>query len=246
MRTLLKELNSIGEYAALASQRRELGELPDGDGHRVVVVPGLMATNASTALLRRFLASKNYRVSGWGLGRNRGSIAQFDAFVDEVARGADREGAPISLVGWSLGGIASRWAAYNQPDAVRQIVTLGSPFRSDPREMSIFPLYQAVGSVRREDFTEERLHGISVTPSMPTTSIVSVDDTIAPPESGHQPATATSETVEITGSHTGLARNPQVWRIVADRLAQPVGEWQPYAASSDLSGTDSRRRTPAG
>ena len=228
MRRLVRELNALPEYVDLANQQAHLRSLPAGDGHPVVVVPGLLASNASTVLLRRFLGSKGYATAGWTLGRNRGSIAQFDAFIDEVQDRATTTGEPVSLIGWSLGGIASRWAAHNRPDAVRQIITLGSPFRRDPRGMSIFPLYQAVGRVRREDFTDERLDAVAATPAMPTTSIVSVDDAIAPPESGYQPATSTSETVEVSGSHSGLVRNPDVWRIVSDRLAQPVDQWRPY------------------
>lgn len=230
MRRLIREVTSFTEYAELAGQWSALDDLPDGDGHEVVVVPGLMASNASTALLRRFLRRRNYDADGWSLGRNRGSVAQFDAFIDEVDGRARRARAPISLLGWSLGGIASRWAAHHAPQSVRQVITIGSPFRVDPRQMSIFPLYQAVGGVRPEDFTDERLDAIRATPVMPTTSVVSTDDVVAPPASGHQPAGPTSETVEVTGSHSGLIRNPAVWRIVADRLAQPAGTWQPFVS----------------
>ena len=231
MRRIIRELTSVTEYVDLVDRRATLRDLPDGDGHAVVVVPGLMATNAATALLRRFLQRKNYVASGWSLGRNRGSIEQFDTFIDEVDHRARHAGAPISLIGWSLGGIASRWAAHNSPAAVRQIITIGSPFRLDPREMAIFPLYQAVGGVRHEDFTDERLAAISGTPAVPTTSIVSVDDVIAPPASGYQPPGPTSETVEVTGTHSGLVRNPAVWQIVADRLAQPADDWRPIDSS---------------
>jgi hypothetical protein len=32
----------------------------------------------------------------------------------------------------------------------------------------------------------------------------------------------------VSGSHTGLGFNPMVLAIVADRLAQPEGGWQPF------------------
>ena len=35
--------------------------------------------------------------------------------------------------------------------------------------------------------------------------------------------------IELKGSHLGMAWNPDVMRIVADRLAEPVGDWRPYA-----------------
>ncbi|NNC81039.1 MAG: alpha/beta hydrolase [Acidimicrobiales bacterium] len=230
MYRLMREATWPVEYLGLATQQAGLRDLPTGDGHTVVVAPGLMAADASTTLLRRFLRAKRYAARTWGLGRNRGSVTQFDRFVEEVDRTAARAGAPVSLVGHSLGGIAARWVAHNRPDAVRQVITIGSPFRQDPRQSAIFPFYQLVGGVRRSDFTDERLAAISATPVVPATSIVSVDDRIAPPAAGYQPPGVTSETVEITGSHSGLVGNSAAWSIIADRLAQPTGVWQPYVS----------------
>lgn len=228
---LFGEVASAREYVSLFREQPSLRSLAAGDGHAVVVAPGLLASDRATVLLRRFLAAKGYDARSWELGRNRGSMEQFDTFIDIVGRLADDRGAPVSLVGWSLGGIAARWAAHHRPDAVRQVITLGSPFRRDPRTTPIFPLYQAVSGVERSDFTDERLEAISNTPLVPTTSIVSVDDRIAPPADGYQPPGPISETVEVRGSHSGLIRNPEVWRIVADRLAQAADSWTAYEAA---------------
>lgn len=228
---LLAELTQSREVLSRLNKRSELRALPRGDGHRVLVAPGLLANDRATRALRRFLSSKGYDAQEWGLGRNLGSMTQFDAFIDVVRARAEASGAPVSLLGWSLGGIAARWAAHNEPRSVRQVITLGSPFRQDPRSMSIFPLYQAVSGVRRSDFTDEKLAAISNTPVVPATSIVSLDDRIAPPATGLQPMGPTSETVEVRGSHTGLVNNPDVWSIVADRLAQPAGHWSHHVAA---------------
>jgi len=35
------------------------------------------------------------------------------------------------------------------------------------------------------------------------------------------------ETIEVVGSHVGLGHHPAVLFVVADRLAQPPGDWHP-------------------
>ena len=45
---------------------------PRGERHPVLVLPGLLATDSSTAVLRRFVERLGYPSAGWSLGRNRG------------------------------------------------------------------------------------------------------------------------------------------------------------------------------
>ena len=106
-----------------------LGDLardPAGNGSLVLVLPGFGAGDASTWPLRAFLASRGHRVQGWGLGANRLDVpSTIAAMADAVVRHADRQGAPVALVGWSLGGYIAREVAREQPAAVRRVVTLG-------------------------------------------------------------------------------------------------------------------------
>src|SRR5260221_540964 len=93
-----------------------LSSAPRGDGHGVLVVPGLLASDVSTGVLRRFLRRLGYDAAGWDLGRNRGPT---DQVVDELPRVlsalAQRTGRPVSLIGWSLGGIYARELARQHP-----------------------------------------------------------------------------------------------------------------------------------
>ena len=228
-RKLLGEITSATELIQLPRQRDALAAAPEGDGHPVVVAPGLLAADRSTWLLRRFLASKGYATTGWGLGRNLGTLDQFDGLRETIERVADEADRRVSVVGWSLGGVAARYAAAEASDSVRQIITLGSPFQVDPRDRAFFPVYSRLSGVVREDFTPERLAAFMTTPTVPTTSIASRDDAIVSLDDAAQPSGPTSETIEIRGSHVGLVRNAGVWRIVADRLAQPEGVWRPFA-----------------
>ena len=67
-------------------------------------------------------------------------------------------------------------------------------------------------------------------PPAPTTSIFSRGDgVVAWQTCRHAEASGLVEDIEIDGSHIGMAWNPVVLDVVADRLAQAPGRWRPYA-----------------
>ena len=111
--------------------------VPHGRGEPVLVLPGFLADDASTWLLRRFLDSIGYDAHGWGLGRNTGPgtvlVDGALALTRELAAG----GKPVNLVGWSRGGIIAREVARARADLVRQVITLGTPVHGGPSASSI-------------------------------------------------------------------------------------------------------------
>ena len=68
----LIEGRAVLELAALAASYPILRRLPRGDGHSVLVLPGLGASDRSTGPLRAFLKDRGYDPHGWNLGRNVG------------------------------------------------------------------------------------------------------------------------------------------------------------------------------
>ena len=120
------------EPAMAAAQFAEfalLTRLPVGDGRPVLVLPGFTASDQSTAALRYVLARLDYSVHGWHLGQNLGPTQRivdglFARFDDLYQRHGNQ---PITLVGWSLGGLYARALATRKPDAVRHVISLGSP-----------------------------------------------------------------------------------------------------------------------
>jgi pimeloyl-ACP methyl ester carboxylesterase len=178
--------------------------LPRGDGHPVMLFPGLGADMAALAPLANCCRGLGYDARGWGRGLNSGPQGDYGAWIDALAAdvaavGAER-GRRVSLVGWSLGGIYANEIARRRPTSVRQVITLGTP---------------APGRGR---------------PPVPTTSIYSRSDGVVPWRDCLGSESACMENVEVHASHAGLACHPQVWRVVADRLAQPEGRWRRYAA----------------
>ena len=69
---LTEPVRGMVGFAAMPLAAAWLSSAPRGDGHGVLVVPGLLASDMSTSVLRRFVRRLGYHAVGWNLGRNRG------------------------------------------------------------------------------------------------------------------------------------------------------------------------------
>ena len=126
------EVRAAGEFAGTLAAWPLLRMAPRGDGHAVLVLPGLGASDGSTRVLRRYLADLGHDVHGWDLGRNLGPRPGVrEALLDRLDHLHESSGRGVSLVGWSLGGAYARALALRRPHAVRNVVTLGSPIAGD-------------------------------------------------------------------------------------------------------------------
>lgn len=222
---------SAAELGGTAALLPWLRRAPRGDGHPVLVLPGFTAGDGSTTVVRRFLRDRGYFVHGWRLGTNLGP-------TDRVLDGLDRRvrelvaqhGQPLSLVGWSLGGIYARELARADPAAVRQVITLGSPFRLRRRGASnATPLYRALGPTHSARVPAQRPPEEQRPPlTMPATAVYTKTDAVVPWSSCVEAPGEGRDSIEVRGSHSGLGHNAAVLWVVADRLAQPAGEWTPF------------------
>ena len=132
---LALEGRGLFDMASLATAAPFLTLAPRGTRHAVIVLPGLGADDRSTVAIRGFLSSLGYDVHGWSLGRNvRPSDADMPAILAQISRLRAATNLPVSLVGWSRGGIMAREAAREIPAAVRMVITLGSPFAAPARK----------------------------------------------------------------------------------------------------------------
>jgi len=232
-RTLMfLEGRAIPEFGAFLGALPLLSLAPSGDGHPVLVLPGLVASDVSTRPLRSFLENRGYAVTGWRQGRNLGlrqGVQQ--AMIDLVRELADSHKRKISMVGWSLGGLYARQLAKMLPDRVRSVITLGSPFASHPRATNAWRVYE-MASGRRADEQDPRFGGrLSEAPPVPTTAIFSRTDGICAWQGCMERTSAMSESIEVESSHCGMGHHPAVVYAVADRLAQPEGQWKPFDRS---------------
>jgi pimeloyl-ACP methyl ester carboxylesterase len=225
----LLEWRALGEMVGTAMIWPWLGLAPRGDGHAVLVLPGLITSDVSTAMLRRFLRERGYDVHGWGLGRNygprEGVREAMLARLDELHAASGRK---VSLVGWSLGGLYARMLARERPDAVRSIVMLGSPIGGQPRATRAWRIYEMTSGLRADDANEWSRTG--ATSQVPATSIWSRGDGIVAWRNSLQPPGELAENIAVHASHLGLGVNAAVLYALADRLAQPEGQWRPFEA----------------
>ena len=226
------EVRAISELGAFLGALPLLSLAPKGDGHPVLVLPGLVASDTSTRPLRSFLGNRGYAVSGWRQGRNLGLRHGVQhAMVDLVHELSDSSGRKVSLIGWSLGGLYTRQLAKMMPDRVRSVITLGSPFAAHPRATNAWRVYE-MASGRRADEDDARFGGaLSEAPPVPTTAIFSRTDGICAWQGCMEKPSARSENIEVESSHCGMGHHPAAVYAVADRLAQPEGKWAPFDRS---------------
>ncbi|TYP88563.1 esterase/lipase family protein [Blastococcus xanthinilyticus] len=224
---LTEPARALVSAGALAAGLPLLRLAPRGDGHPVVVLPGWLASDASTGTLRRWLTRLGHPTAGWDLGRNQGPRPEVvDGIRALVQRLADEHGTAVSIVGQSLGGIYARRLAERSPHLVRQVISLGSPLAAvAPRRRG------AAGDGMYREY--RRLRAVrQVRPAralpMPSTSVYSRWDGVVDWRTCLQEEGPRSENVAVHASHLGMGVDPAVLWIVADRLAQPPGAWRPF------------------
>lgn len=205
-----------------------------GDGHPVIVYPGLGAGAMTTARLRSHLASCNFDAHDWARGVNTGPDGALEAWlpalVERVAELHALHGRKVSLIGWSLGGIYAREVAKACPGSVRQVITLATPHRSIGGANHAGAIFKWLGG-DTSHLTPELEARLAQRPPVPTTSIYSKADGIVSWRGCLEDPAPDVENIAVHASHLGMPTHPDVLRIVAQRLAQPEGRWRRYRAS---------------
>ncbi|HUS23358.1 MAG TPA: alpha/beta fold hydrolase [Candidatus Binatia bacterium] len=221
---LIAETRAYAEYLRfLAVRAKLLRELPRGDGHAVLVIPGFGTRDHSTRPLREMLRALGYDARGWGQGRNlgmRGGIR--DALRTLIRQLHEREGRKVSLVGWSLGGVFARELARAAPECVRRVFTLGSPFNGHPNANNVYALWKIMNRGAAAKLDWDGFQRRRTPPPVPCTAIHSKNDGIVAWRCSVEEQAPNTENVEVRGSHFGLGYNPEVIRVIADRLARPA------------------------
>ncbi len=230
---LLLEGRAIPELFGFAAALPTLTALaPRGDGQPVLVLPGLTTNDTSTIAMRRFLKRKGYPTYGWKMGLNFGPRPGVEqGLIDLVTSLSDKHERKISIVGWSLGGIYARQLGKLMPDRIRQVISMGSPFGGSPRATNAWRVYEMASGQSSHDGERHMGGAIAAPPPVPTTAIYSKTDGVCAWQNCIEVHSDIAENIEVKGSHCGLGHHPAAVYAVADRLAQPEGEWKHFDRS---------------
>ena len=218
------------DLAALLATWPVLTTARRGDGHPVLVLPGLLTGDPATLLLRRVLRALGHEVSGWSLGTNRGSTARVVGELrSRLAELHRNSGQKVSLVGWSLGGLYAQELARAAPGMVRGIITLGAPVvRGAPWLRAASRLVDRTAHLPAGMTTVPRPWAERGSLRVPATSVYTRSDGIVHWSWCAYEPRPRRENVEVRGSHLGLAHNPAVLWLLADRLGTPETAWKPF------------------
>lgn len=225
VRCICESGTCIGAYPILS-------RAPKGDGHAIMVIPGLGVNDLTTKMMRLFFERLGYKVFGWGQGIN--SRYDEDVILELDRRLSDlfsRYG-KVSVIGQCFGGLYALKLAHAHPDMVRSVITLGTS-TSDPLNADRLRwLYKLLNG---QDQLNEFDDNMSVLSSdfpgalpIPTTSIYSKTDGVIDWKKSVFDEIGQSESIAIVTSHFGMGNNPLVLWVMADRLAQPEEAWEPF------------------
>ena len=203
-----------------------------GDGHPVVIFPGLGTDGKSVATLRARCRALGYAAFDWGQGFNTGPQGDFDAWLHALkSRVVDLLSGytqPATLIGWSLGGLYAREIGKLISPRVRQVITMGTPFNAEADHTNVGWLFRLLSgnSAAIDPALSRRLR---TPPPMRTTSIYSRSDgVVAWQTCRHHKQSSLVHDIEVAGSHFGMTWNRNVLAVIADRLGQHAGPWRRY------------------
>ncbi len=240
-RLLLLEPRGLIDIPALFAAAPFLLTAPRGRKHGVVVLPGFGADDGSTVLIRRYLSLLGYDAHGWKRGRNiRSPGVDVPAVIEQIKALQAKHKAPVSLIGWSRGGIMAREIARQIPAIVRMVITLGSPF-ADPTANNVGVIWKLLTG---EDVPRApaRLKELARPIPVPATAIYTKADGVVAWRACLEPEGPQAENIEVRSTHIGLGFHaPALW-VIADRLAQKWGTWTPFKPRGVVAPFFPRRR----
>jgi pimeloyl-ACP methyl ester carboxylesterase len=236
---LIRETRGLLELPRLMLNFRGLARQPRGQRQPVLLLPGYGAGDGSTVILKIYLRLLGYRVRGWGLGRNSGNVPDLmPRIIKRIGSFARRTQQQVRLIGWSLGGYLAREAARERPDLVYRVITLGTPVVGGPKYTVVARRFQQdMAAIEAEIELRNRISLCT-----PVTAIYSRADAVVAWEACIDQNGNDVEHVEVRTTHVGLGFSPEVYKIIAQRLAEEDKPYSPSLNDDTTAEPDYRHR----
>src|SRR5262245_7055433 len=191
----------------------------------VVVLPGFLGSDLSTALLRSTVGGEGFETLPWKLGTNLGpSRDLMQRLIARIERVTDETGRRVSLVGHSLGGLYAREIAKFAPERVRVVITLGSPIRAleTNNPYANLDIVRLIELISGRTVTDLQRYGffcnLAAPLAVPCVAIYSKRDRVAPWQTCLQRPTSLAHNVEVDATHVGMLVSATVAQVIRDRL----------------------------
>ncbi len=227
----LQEVRAPLDWATILLRAPQLLRAPRGDGRPVLLLPGYGTDERAMRPLGRYLHYLGYDVYDWGLGRNRGDVDRYTRRMGERAAELYDElgGTPLTLVGWSLGGVIARETARLFEPYVREVITLGTPIIGGPKYTAAAERYAQSANLDLDKFEVEVHARNSIGISQPVTSIYSKRDGVVGWRASIDVYNKQARNIEVSSSHFGIGANGRVWQLIADILGGSSLQVRPAA-----------------
>jgi triacylglycerol lipase len=208
--------------------------IPKGNGAAVVVVPAFLGTDLYLAEFRTWLRRIGYKPYESSIGWNAEcpNLLISTHLLPAIEKAHKDTGQKVHLVGHSLGGLIARAAAAQLPDRVASVISMGAPLRGIMVHPSVLRAVEIIRGrilerngqgVRRDCYTTMctclflQSCVTCIPKSIVQTAVYSKADGILDWRSSK--TGDPSVDFEVSTTHIGMAFNPLVYRLVADRLA---------------------------
>jgi hypothetical protein len=198
----------------------------------VMLIPGFMASDMTLAPLANFCRWLGHAAEFGGIWSNsrcpRETMTQLSSRLERIY---NRHQSPVVIIGQSLGGVYAREIARANPELVERVISLGSPIRTarHSANMAVQAVARSIAALRGKSegcLSETCKCGMILSDDAPigtpVTLVYSRTDGIVHWESCiDNSESELVENVEVMGTHVGMGINPDVYRVIADRLAMP-------------------------